>query len=245
MFPQKFKKMLSKKNKNDPVTPSALVLPPHLHWNTASVWGDGLHPPTVKIPVTNRQTERLYWRAIFIMKQYWDQIETVVTWWLIPPLWSLPCPPPSWHAPCTAHLSSDAVKWTRYFHFSGLPPKARAIVSSLPVLRWCRVHPSASRWDVGVHRAHMRNSQVYRRTHWHGRRMIIKTEKTCSEDFNEAKQNLSRQFASRGERKKEKGNDYGSKKSKSNALLSYQRSINCTTRTPQARTIENIQRVLL
>lgn len=31
------------------------------------------------------------------MKQYWDQIETVVTWWLIPPLWSLP--PPSWHAP--------------------------------------------------------------------------------------------------------------------------------------------------
>lgn len=132
MFPQKFKKILSKKNKNDPVTPSALVLPPHLHWNTASVWGDGLHPPTVKIPVTNRQTERLYWRAIFIMKQYWDQIETVVTWWLIPPLWSLPCPPPSWHAPCTAHLSSDAVKWTRYFHFSWLPPKARAIVSSNP-----------------------------------------------------------------------------------------------------------------
>lgn len=46
--------------------------------------------PTVNISVTNRQTERLYWRAVFIMKQYWDQIETVVTWWLIPPLWSLP-----------------------------------------------------------------------------------------------------------------------------------------------------------
>lgn len=83
------KKKLLEKNKNDPVTLSILVLSPHLHWNTASVWGDGLH----QIPVTNRQTERLYWRAVFIMKQYWDQIETVVTWWLIPPLWSLPAGP--------------------------------------------------------------------------------------------------------------------------------------------------------
>lgn len=114
------------------------------------VWTDGLHP-NCNIPVTNRQTERLYWRAVFIMKQYWDQIETVVTWWLIPPLRSPP-PPPGPDTPLAQLIppqkpSSGPV-------FSDCLQKLR--LSSPPFLSSNESGPSVSHWEAGVRRAYMR-----------------------------------------------------------------------------------------
>lgn len=97
------------------------------------VWTDGLHP-NCNIPVTNRQTERLYWRAVFIMKQYWDQIETVVTWWLIPPLRSPPPPP----GPDTPLHSSSLLRCLQVDPFSRTASKSsgyRLLPSCPPMSR--------------------------------------------------------------------------------------------------------------